>query len=146
MLRALAVLLVCQLVGEVITRGLMLPLPGPVLGLLLLVALLVGASVAIVSAVAVAASFGVPKDVLISLARKSVTAAVAMSISDHLGGIPALTAVLVAITGVLGSVIVTPLMNVMGLNAVLSSLLVPVFVRLVFQSRTSHQVPANFSR
>jgi putative effector of murein hydrolase LrgA (UPF0299 family) len=40
MLRALAILLVCQLVGEVIARGLMLPLPGPVLGLVLLVALL----------------------------------------------------------------------------------------------------------
>jgi holin-like protein len=40
MLRALAILLVCQLVGEVITRGLMLPLPGPVLGLVLLVMLL----------------------------------------------------------------------------------------------------------
>ena len=63
---------------------------------------------------------------------------------------------LVAITGVLGSVIVTPLMNAMGLsdyaarayvvdpvagtfagiamglNAILSSLLVPVFVSLVF--------------
>lgn len=40
MLRALAILLVCQLVGETITRGLMLPLPGPVLGLVLLVMLL----------------------------------------------------------------------------------------------------------
>jgi len=40
MLRALAILLVCQLVGEVVTRGLMLPLPGPVLGLVLLVMLL----------------------------------------------------------------------------------------------------------
>jgi holin-like protein len=40
MLRALAVLLVCQLVGEVITRGLALPLPGPVLGLVILVAVL----------------------------------------------------------------------------------------------------------
>jgi predicted murein hydrolase (TIGR00659 family) len=137
----------------------------------MLAALFAGASVAIVSAVGVAALFGVPKDVLISLAPKSVTAPVAMSISDHLGGIPALTAVLVAITGVLGSVIVTPLMNAMGLrdyaargfsvgvaahgigaarafvvdpvagtfagiamglNAIMSSLLVPVFVRLMF--------------
>jgi len=137
----------------------------------MLAALFAGASVAIVSAVAVAALFGVPKDVLISLAPKSVTAPVAMSISGHLGGIPALTAVLVAITGVLGSVIVTPLMNAMGLrdyaargfavgvaahgigaarafvvdpvagtfagiamglNAIASSLLVPVFVRLMF--------------
>ena len=40
MLRALAVLLACQLVGEAITRGLELPLPGPVLGLVFLVAIL----------------------------------------------------------------------------------------------------------
>ena len=40
MLRALAILLTCQLVGEAITRSLELPLPGPVLGLLILVAIL----------------------------------------------------------------------------------------------------------
>jgi holin-like protein len=40
MLRALAILLVGQLAGEVVTRALMLPLPGPVLGLVLLVMLL----------------------------------------------------------------------------------------------------------
>lgn len=135
----------------------------------MLVALVAGSTTAIVSAVAVAAAWDVPRAVLISLAPKSVTAAVAMSISDHLGGLPSLTAVLVVITGVLGAVIVTPLMNAMGLrdyaargfaagvvahgigaarafsvdplagtmagiamglNAVLSSLLVPVFVRL----------------
>jgi len=38
--RALAILLTCQLVGEAITRSLELPLPGPVLGLLILVAML----------------------------------------------------------------------------------------------------------
>ena len=40
MLRALAILLACQLAGEAITRSLGLPLPGPVLGLLILVAIL----------------------------------------------------------------------------------------------------------
>ena len=40
MLRALAILFTCQLVGEAITRSLELPLPGPVLGLLILVAIL----------------------------------------------------------------------------------------------------------
>lgn len=40
MLRALALLLACQLVGEIVTRGLELPLPGPVLGLVILAALL----------------------------------------------------------------------------------------------------------
>ena len=43
MLRALAVLLTCQLVGEAIPRSLELPLPGPVLGLLIMVAILFAA-------------------------------------------------------------------------------------------------------
>jgi putative effector of murein hydrolase LrgA (UPF0299 family) len=38
MLRGLFVLLFCQLVGEVVARGLGLPIPGPVLGLALLTA------------------------------------------------------------------------------------------------------------
>ena len=38
--RALAILLTCQLVGEAITRSLAMPLPGPVLGLLILAAIL----------------------------------------------------------------------------------------------------------
>ena len=40
MLRALAILLACQLAGEAITRSLNWPLPGPVLGLVILVVLL----------------------------------------------------------------------------------------------------------
>lgn len=38
MVRGFAILLLCQLAGEVIARGLGLPVPGPVLGLALLVA------------------------------------------------------------------------------------------------------------
>jgi predicted murein hydrolase (TIGR00659 family) len=82
----------------------------------MLAALLAGTTTAIVSAIAVAAAFGVPRTVLISLAPKSVTAAVAMAISDGLGGEPALTAALVIFTGILGAIIVTPLMNAMGLR------------------------------
>jgi holin-like protein len=37
MIRGFVVLLLCQLVGEVVARGLALPVPGPVLGLALLV-------------------------------------------------------------------------------------------------------------
>jgi holin-like protein len=40
MLRAFAILLSCQLAGEMITRALVLPLPGPVIGLIILVMLL----------------------------------------------------------------------------------------------------------
>lgn len=41
MLNALTILICCQFVGEVIARAASLPLPGPVLGLLLLLAWLV---------------------------------------------------------------------------------------------------------
>jgi predicted murein hydrolase (TIGR00659 family) len=74
-------------------------------------ALLAGSLTAIVSAVGIAALLGAPRPVLISLAPKSVTAPVAMAVSEGIGGIPALTAVLVILTGVLGAVIATPLMN-----------------------------------
>ncbi len=40
MIRALALILTCQLAGEVASRGLGLPVPGPVLGLVLLWALM----------------------------------------------------------------------------------------------------------
>ena len=40
MLRAFAILLACQLAGETIARALVLPLPGPVIGLVILVMLL----------------------------------------------------------------------------------------------------------
>jgi predicted murein hydrolase (TIGR00659 family) len=79
-------------------------------------ALLAGAVTAVVSVVAVAAAFGVPREILVSLAPKSVTAGIAMAISENLGGRPPLTAVLVIATGVMGAVIVTPLMNVLKIR------------------------------
>ena len=79
-------------------------------------ALVVGALVAIVSAVAVAAALGAPRVVLVSLAPKSVTAAVAMAVSERAGGLPSLTAALVILTGVIGAVVVTPLMNALRIR------------------------------
>ncbi|HEY0912443.1 MAG TPA: LrgB family protein [Bradyrhizobium sp.] len=79
-------------------------------------ALLAGAVTAVVSVVGVAAAFGVPREILVSLAPKSVTAGIAMAISENLGGRPALTAVLVIATGVMGAVIVTPLMNALKIR------------------------------
>ncbi|MEM8552847.1 MAG: LrgB family protein [Pseudomonadota bacterium] len=77
----------------------------------ILVALLVGSVVAAGSAVAIGYAFGLPREVLVSLAPKSVTTPIAMGIAGELGGIPALTAVLVITTGIIGAVCVTPLMN-----------------------------------
>ncbi|HXT08059.1 MAG TPA: LrgB family protein [Roseiarcus sp.] len=79
-------------------------------------ALLAGASVAIVSAVAVAALGHAPREALISIAPKSVTAGVAMAVSEQLGGLAPLTAVLVVLTGVIGAMLVTPLMNALGVR------------------------------
>ena len=82
----------------------------------MIVALLAGAVTAVVSVVTVAAAFGVPREILVSLAPKSVTAGIAMAITESMGGRPALTAVLVIATGVMGAVIVTPLMNALKIT------------------------------
>ena len=65
--------------------------------------LVAGGTVAIVSAVLIAGVLGASPETMISLAPKSVTVPIAMAVSEHLGGIPALTAALVVITGVVGS-------------------------------------------
>jgi predicted murein hydrolase (TIGR00659 family) len=82
----------------------------------MLAALLVGSATAIVSVLLLAALAGLPHDVLLALAPKSVTAGVAMGISETLGADPALTAVAVVLTGVMGAIVVTPMMNRMGIT------------------------------
>ena len=82
----------------------------------MLAALVVGCATAIVSVVLLAEAAGLPRAVVLSLAPKSVTAGVAMGISESLGADPALTAVAVVLTGIMGAIIVTPLMNRMGIT------------------------------
>lgn len=134
----------------------------------ILLSLLAGSVVAAGSTILLARAFSLPTDVILSLASKSTTAPVALGISEAIGGLPALTAVLVILTGIIGAVIVTPLMTLlrikdwrargfavgvaahgigtarafqvnpvagayagiaMALNALLTSLIVPVLVR-----------------
>jgi predicted murein hydrolase (TIGR00659 family) len=80
----------------------------------MLAALVVGCITAIVSVIWLAQAFGLPRTVVLSLAPKSVTAGVAMGVSESLGADPSLTAVAVVLTGIMGAIIVTPLMNRMG--------------------------------
>jgi predicted murein hydrolase (TIGR00659 family) len=79
-------------------------------------ALLAGSLSAMLSALLIARALGVPGPVLASLAPKSVTAGIAMGIAEGLGGDPALAAVLVILTGAIGAVIVTPMMNGLGMR------------------------------
>lgn len=82
----------------------------------ILLALFVGSIVAAGSAILLARAFGLPLEVLLSLAPKSTTAPVALGISEAVGGIPALTAVLVILTGIIGAVTVTPVMNLLRIS------------------------------
>lgn len=136
----------------------------------LLVSLLVGSSIAVLTAVGAGWVLGASRPVLYSLAPKSATSPVAMGIAEQIGGIPSLTAVLVILTGIGGAVTAPWLLRVlkvrddavggfaiglaahgigtarafqlsevagafsglaMGLNALATSILVPILLRLI---------------
>ncbi|MEM6479925.1 MAG: LrgB family protein, partial [Pseudomonadota bacterium] len=82
----------------------------------IMLALCVGSLVAAASAIALAQALGLSRDVILSLAPKSTTAPVALGVSEAVGGIPTLTAVLVIMTGVIGAIIVTPMMNMLRIK------------------------------
>jgi putative effector of murein hydrolase len=79
-------------------------------------ALIVGSLAAVASVLLLGHTVGLSQEVLISFMPKSVTAGVAMAISESLGGNPSLTAELVILTGIIGALIVTPYMNAMGIT------------------------------
>lgn len=66
---------------------------------------LAGCVVGIISVVLIAKWMGASREVIISLAPKSVTNAIAIEITGHLGGIPSLTASIVVLVGLLGAVV-----------------------------------------
>ncbi len=75
-----------------------------------------GAASAAASAVGIAWALGASRPVILSVAPKSVTTAIAMGISDQIGGLPELTAVLVIITGILGAILALPVARLTGLR------------------------------
>jgi putative effector of murein hydrolase len=82
----------------------------------MLAALIIGSVTAIASAVLLAKLFVLDRDAILALAPKSATAAIAMGIAEKTGAEPALTAVLVILTGISGAIMVTPLMNALRLK------------------------------
>ncbi|MCH9672237.1 MAG: LrgB family protein [Gammaproteobacteria bacterium] len=81
-----------------------------------LVALFVGVTVGALSSVGIGWVLGLSEETLLSLAPKSVTAPVAMGVSEKIGGLPSLTAVLVVCTGIIGSVIGTKLFQIIRIR------------------------------
>ena len=65
---------------------------------------LVGCIVGVVSVAGVARLMGASREVVISLAPKSVTTPIAMEVCSKLGGIPSLTAAIVVCVGLLGAI------------------------------------------
>jgi predicted murein hydrolase (TIGR00659 family) len=69
------------------------------------VALTIGSVVSVVTALALPLASGAGPDLLATLLPKATTAGVAVGISEHLGGLPGLTAVIVIGTGIAGAVL-----------------------------------------
>lgn len=82
----------------------------------IIVSLLAGSLTAILSAVGIARLLGGERVLLATLAPKSVTTPIAMGISEQIGGLPALTAVAVVLTGITGVVIGDLLLNRMKVH------------------------------
>lgn len=66
---------------------------------------LVACITGIISALLIAQMLGAPQQIGISLSPKSVTTPIAMEIARVLGGIPALTAIIVIVTGIFGAIV-----------------------------------------
>jgi len=83
----------------------------------LTVGLLVGVVVAMVSALLFAWLLGASQATIASLAAKSVTTPVAMGISEKIGGIPSLTAVIVVLTGIVAAALGRFVFDALGVRS-----------------------------
>lgn len=78
-----------------------------------LVGSLAGSSAAVVTAMGIGKLLGASPATILSMAPKSVTTPIAMGISEKIGGLPSLTAVLVIATGILGAVLARGILNLL---------------------------------
>ncbi|HEX2188896.1 MAG TPA: LrgB family protein [Longimicrobiaceae bacterium] len=82
-----------------------------------LVSLAAGAAVGILSACLTAAALGASPEVVRSLAPRSVTTPIAIEVARRAGGLPALSAVVVILSGVLGAAVGPPLLRALGVRS-----------------------------
>ena len=84
------------------------------------ISLLIGSVFAILVTYLLSLYFELPKELILSLLPRSVTAPIAMGISEIIGGIPSLTAIITLITGVIGAslgIFVFDLMKLKNMDA-----------------------------
>lgn len=82
----------------------------------LLIALVCGGVVSIVSAVAIATMLGADAAIIGAFYPKSVTAPIAMGVAERLGVSPTLTAVFAVVTGILGAMLGSTILNLLGMK------------------------------
>jgi putative effector of murein hydrolase len=83
----------------------------------LTLAVLAGSAVAVSTSVALARALGLSRVVVRSLATRSITTPFAMIVADMVGGAPALAAVFVIVTGVLGVAIAQGILRLLPLRS-----------------------------
>ncbi len=82
----------------------------------LTISVFIGVTTGALSSVGVAWLLGASQQTLLSLAPKSITTPIAMGVSEQLGGLPSLTAVLVISTGIVGAVMGTKLFELLHIR------------------------------
>lgn len=83
----------------------------------ILTAVFIGSIVGILSVVLVAKAFGADHLLIASLAPKSVTTPIAISLSEKAGGVPALTAAFVVICGIFGGLVGPIILRSIGIKS-----------------------------
>lgn len=83
----------------------------------ILTAVFVGSVVGIISVVLIAKAFGADKMLMASLAPKSVTTPIAISLAEKTGGVPALAAAFVVICGIFGGLVGPVILRKIGIKS-----------------------------
>ena len=82
----------------------------------LLGALMIGSFTAIMSVVFIGNLLGLSREVMLSMLPKSVTAPIAMGISEQIAGLPSLTGVMVIFTGVTGAILAPVIFKIINVS------------------------------
>ena len=114
MLRSFCILLPCQAVGEPIHAATGLPIRVALTPILATV--VAGSVTAIGTAMAVAELLGAPVTAVQAMTTKSVTAAVAIAVATQIGSDPSLAAGIAVLTGVVGAVMCTAVLDWCGVH------------------------------
>ena len=82
----------------------------------IMLTIICGSFITVGTAVGIMWLFGTEPSSILSMTTKSITTPIAMAVSEKLGGLPSLSAVLVMFTGAIGAVIGVPLMKKTGIQ------------------------------